>query len=82
MSITTSLAAQSAIMQANRAELDSIRLNQAQQNLLSNGCGDFNSLARKENAIEMQKEQASIRAKTARAQQQALKNKNKLNVMA
>lgn len=84
MSIAASLAAQSAIMRANQAEMASIRASQAQQSLIDSG-GDFNSIARKEAQIEAEKLRAETQAKVSRAQAKALKDKskrNKLDVMA
>ena len=82
MSITTSLAAQSAIMSANRAELDAIRANQAQQNLAFSPNGNLDSISRRETALEMQKERAKTQAQVARAQQKALKGKHKIDFSA
>ena len=84
MSIAASLAAQSAIMRANQAEMAAIRASQAQQSLIGSG-GDFNSIARKESHLEAEKIKAETRAKVSRAQAKALKEKskrNKLDVMA
>lgn len=84
MSIAASLAAQSAIMRANQAEMAAIRACQAQQSLINSG-GDFNSIARKESHLEAEKIKAETQAKVSRAQAKALKEKskrNKLDVMA
>lgn len=78
MSIAASLAAQSAIIRANSAEMAAIRASQAQQSLIGRG-GDFNSIARKDAQLELEKERASTQAKIARAQKNALKNRSKKN---
>lgn len=78
MSIAASLAAQSAIINANNAEMAAIRASQAQQSLIGRG-GDFNSIARKDAQLELEKERASTQAKIARAQKNALKNRAKKN---
>ena len=80
-SITQSLATQSAIMRANSAEMDVIRANQAQQSLIGSK-GNIEDIARKETQLQLAKEQAALKAKIARAEKEALKNKNKLHYFA
>ena len=82
MSLTSSLAAQSAILRANQAEMAAIRANQAQQDLIGSG-RDLSSIARKENQIEANKIKAQTNAKIAKAQLKSAKKKgSKLNVIA
>lgn len=74
MSIAASLAAQSAIMRANQAEMAAIRASQAQQSLIGSG-GDFNSIARKESHLEAEKIKAETQAKVSRASSKSSERK-------
>ncbi len=85
MSLTSSLATQSAIMRANQAEAAIIRSNQAQQDLIGRG-GSYNSISRRESQIETERIKAQTQARASRAELKALKKKkssrNKLDVLA
>lgn len=74
MSIAASLAAQSAIMRANQAEMAAIRASQAQQSLIGSG-GDFNSIARKESHLEAEKIKAETQAKVSRGSSKSSERK-------
>ena len=76
MSMTTSLAIQSAIMRANNAEMAAIRESQAEQDLLNHAKpGDFDSIARKEAHLDAQRLRAETKAKAAKAELEALEKK-------
>ncbi len=74
MSITASLARQSAIMRANNAEMAAIRASQAQQNLIGQR-GNLDSISRKETQLQLEKERVAVKAKAAKAEAEALKKR-------
>lgn len=81
--ITASMARQSAIINANQAQLSIIKANQAQQDLINAPYGkNLSAVAKKEAQIEAQKEMAKTKAQVANAQKKALNKRKRLDVMA
>ena len=81
--ITQSLARQSAILNQSNAEMQAIRASQNLQDLAANGGKDIRAIAEREKQLLLQKEQAELKAKVARAQKDSLKTKkNKLDIFA
>ena len=81
--ITQSLARQSAILNQSNAEMQAIRASQNLQDLAANGGKDIRAVAEREKQLLLQKEQAELKAKVARAQKDSLKTKkNKLDIFA
>ena len=81
MSITSSLAAQSAIINRSNAEMASIRASQGIQDLAKSGM-DSRAIAQKELQLQLEKEKAELKAKVAKAEEEALKKKKKLDCYA
>ena len=80
-SIAQSLARQNAIINQSNAQMEAIRASQSLQDLAGSR-GDMKALHQKELQLQLQKEQAELKAKVAREQKKALDKKKKLDTYA
>ena len=78
--VTQSLARQSAIINSHAAKV--ISASQSLQDLAANGGSDIRALHQKELQLQLQKEQAELKAKVAKEQKKALDKKKKLDTYA
>ena len=79
--VTQSLARQRALLDSY-AQAQAINASQALQDLAANGGSDMRALHQKELQLQLQKEQAELKAKVAKEQKKALDKKKKLDTYA
>ena len=79
--VTQSLARQRALSDSY-AQAQAINAGQALQDLAANGGNDMRALHQKELQLQLQKEQAELKAKVAKEQKKALDKKKKLDTYA